>query len=284
MLSIGEFSRICEVTPKTLRYYEEIGLLYPEEISLENGYRYYSIKQLEKMLLINRLKSYKLSLEEIKVITGAMGVSSDNQILSALLRQKGLLLNQIEKISDIIRQIDFDIQQIKVGKSIMSYLLDIDVRLVEYPQQNILYLRRKLTHEECLNGYSQFFCKLYQKIATEKLTVMGPAITIYHNPSCDPFEFEIEFAVPIKEVVTGTRDFQNGLCVKSTLNGSYANIIEGTNWAFSCNSHISITIFFPCFRNFSSVKWIEKFKFQAVYIFFIKITYIKTRHQVLFWH
>ena len=224
MLSIGEFSRICEVTPKTLRYYEEIGLLYPEEISLENGYRYYSIKQLEKMLLINRLKSYKLSLEEIKVITGAMGVSSDNQILSALIRQKGLLLNQIEKISDIIRQIDFDIQQIKVGKSIMSYLLDIDVKLVEYPQQNILYLRRKLTHEECLNGYSQFFCKLYQKIATEKLTVMRPAITIYHNPSCDPFEFEIEFAVPIKEVVTGTRDFQNGLCVKSTLNGSYANI------------------------------------------------------------
>ena len=99
MLSIGEFSRICEVTPKTLRYYEEIGLLYPEEISLENGYRYYSIKQLEKMLLINRLKSYKLSLEEIKVITGAMGVSSDNQILSALLRQKGLLLNQIEKLA-----------------------------------------------------------------------------------------------------------------------------------------------------------------------------------------
>ena len=55
MLSIGEFSRICEVTPKTLRYYEEIGLLYPEQICFESGYRYYSIKQLEKMLLINKL-------------------------------------------------------------------------------------------------------------------------------------------------------------------------------------------------------------------------------------
>ena len=82
MLSIGEFSRICEVTPKTLRYYEEIGLLYPEEISFENGYRYYSIKQLEKMLLINRLKSYKLTLEEIKSITGSMEVSSENQLFS----------------------------------------------------------------------------------------------------------------------------------------------------------------------------------------------------------
>lgn len=224
MLSIGEFSRICEVTPKTLRYYEEIGLLYPEEISLENGYRYYSIKQLEKMLLINRLKSYKLSLEEIKSITAATGISSEEEIFSALLRQRGMLLSQIDKISTVIRQIDFDIQQMKAGKSIMSYLLDIDVRLVEYPRQNILYLRRKLTQEECLNGYSPFFCKLYQRIATEKLTVMGPALTIYHNPGCEPFEFEIEFAVPIKEVITGTRNFQNGLCVKSTLNGSYANI------------------------------------------------------------
>lgn len=34
----------------------------------------------------------------------------------------------------------------------------------------------------------------------------------------------LALTLTIKEVVTGTRDFQNGLCVKSTLNGSYANI------------------------------------------------------------
>ena len=109
------------------------------------------------MLLINRLKSYKLTLGEIKSITGSMEVSSEKQIFSALLRQKSVLLSQIDRISTIIHQIDFDIQQMKAGKSIMSYLLDIDVKLVEYPPQNILYLRRKLTQEECLNGYSQFF-------------------------------------------------------------------------------------------------------------------------------
>lgn len=42
MLSIGEFSKICQVSAKTLRYYDEIGLLRPEEINPENGYRYYS--------------------------------------------------------------------------------------------------------------------------------------------------------------------------------------------------------------------------------------------------
>ena len=58
MLTIGEFSSICRVSTKTLRYYAEIGLILPEEINPENGYRYYSINQLETMLFINRLKAY----------------------------------------------------------------------------------------------------------------------------------------------------------------------------------------------------------------------------------
>lgn len=51
VLSIGEFSNICKVTTKTLRYYAEIGLLQPSEIDPENGYRYYAIEQLEKCCL-----------------------------------------------------------------------------------------------------------------------------------------------------------------------------------------------------------------------------------------
>ena len=68
MLSIGEFSKICQVYTKTLRYYAEIGLILPNEINYENGYRYYYIDQLETMLFIKRLKSYNFSLEEIKII------------------------------------------------------------------------------------------------------------------------------------------------------------------------------------------------------------------------
>ena len=68
MLSIGDFSKICNVSTKTLRYYAEIGLILPNEINNENGYRYYSIEQLETMLFIKRLKSYNFSLEQIKAI------------------------------------------------------------------------------------------------------------------------------------------------------------------------------------------------------------------------
>ena len=44
MLSIGEFSNICKVSTKTLRYYAEIGLLEPSEVNPENGYRYKEVE------------------------------------------------------------------------------------------------------------------------------------------------------------------------------------------------------------------------------------------------
>ena len=51
-LKIGEFSRLCRVTVRTLRHYEEIYLLVPEIVDRDTGYRYYSVEQLQKMQAI----------------------------------------------------------------------------------------------------------------------------------------------------------------------------------------------------------------------------------------
>ena len=88
MLTIGEFSNICKVSAKTLRYYAEIGLIHPEEIDPENGYRYYSIDQLETMLFINRLKSYDFSLEEIKTIQNTEGLRDEALCLALMKKEK----------------------------------------------------------------------------------------------------------------------------------------------------------------------------------------------------
>lgn len=62
---IGEFSKLCQATVKTLRHYEEIGLLVPVEVDQWTGYRYYDISQLRRMNRIVYLKRLGLSLEEI---------------------------------------------------------------------------------------------------------------------------------------------------------------------------------------------------------------------------
>ena len=65
-LKIGEFSRLGRVTVRALRHYEEIGLLVPEIVDRDTGYRYYAVGQLQKIQSITTLKSLGYSLEEIR--------------------------------------------------------------------------------------------------------------------------------------------------------------------------------------------------------------------------
>ena len=54
-LKIGEFSKFMQVTVKTLRHYEQKGLLAPDEVDEWTGYRYYSIEQMQKLQAIRDL-------------------------------------------------------------------------------------------------------------------------------------------------------------------------------------------------------------------------------------
>jgi DNA-binding transcriptional MerR regulator len=65
MLKSGEFARICDTTKETLRHYQDIGLLLPAYIA-DNGYRYYSDKQLIEFLFISGLQTAGCSLDEIR--------------------------------------------------------------------------------------------------------------------------------------------------------------------------------------------------------------------------
>ena len=129
MLTIGEFSSICRVSTKTLRYYAEIGLILPEEINPENGYRYYSINQLETMLFINRLKAYHFSLEEIKAILESEE-AMDDKLYAALSKKKKEISMQMMMYKNMLEQIDADMFAIRKGKSIMSYILQKNVEAV----------------------------------------------------------------------------------------------------------------------------------------------------------
>lgn len=63
-LRIGELAAELGINPKTIRYYEEIGLLPPAKRS-ENGYRFYDDADRERLQFISKAKAVGLSLEEI---------------------------------------------------------------------------------------------------------------------------------------------------------------------------------------------------------------------------
>ena len=81
MLSIGAFSKISNVTTKTLRYYDEIGLLKPEVVDERTGYRYYSARQFERMNTIKYLRTLNMPLDKIKAFFENRDTSVMEQIL-----------------------------------------------------------------------------------------------------------------------------------------------------------------------------------------------------------
>ncbi|MFW5438039.1 MerR family transcriptional regulator [Paenibacillus apiarius] len=224
MLSIGEFSKICGVSTKTLRYYDEIGLIHPDEINPESGYRYYSIRQLKKMLFINRLKSYHFSLEEIKSILEWEEDQSEEKLCSALNRKRREIQQKLNALEHTLKQMTHDILTLEKGIPMMSYLNNIEVQLVETQPMNILSMRRMMSSDDYAAGYGTHFSRLYEKIAIEKLTLLGTPMTIYHSPEYNPAGNDTEFAIPIEEAVKGTRDLPGGLCAKSVVKGSYAEL------------------------------------------------------------
>ncbi|WP_433942833.1 MerR family transcriptional regulator [Paenibacillus sp. SN-8-1] len=224
MLSIGEFSKMCGVSTKTLRYYDEIGLIKPEETNPENGYRYYSVRQLKSMLFINRLKSYHFSMEEMKAILDLEEDQFDEALRAALHRKRMEIQDKLKAYQYTVRQMNDDILTLEKGVSLMSYLDNIDVQLVETQAMNILSIRQMMSSDDYAAGYGAFLGKLYERIATDKLTMLGTPMTIYHSPEYSPSGNDTEFAIPIREFVKGTRDLPGGLCAKSVLKGSYSEL------------------------------------------------------------
>ena len=64
-LQIGEVGQMLGLNPKTLRYYEEIGLL-PRRKRSRGGYRLYSSADVERIIFVRQGRALGLSLDEIR--------------------------------------------------------------------------------------------------------------------------------------------------------------------------------------------------------------------------
>lgn len=53
LFSIGEISKLFDIDIRLLRHYDKISLLKPEFVNKENGYRYYSTRQFERLNTIH---------------------------------------------------------------------------------------------------------------------------------------------------------------------------------------------------------------------------------------
>jgi len=90
--SVGEVSKICNISKKALRFYDKIGLICPDMVSIENSYRFYNRKTLLSVPIIKYYKQMGFKLDEMK----AFLEGSTYNMLEKTFRQKIDDLKQME--------------------------------------------------------------------------------------------------------------------------------------------------------------------------------------------
>ena len=228
-LKIGEFSQMMQVTVKTMRHYEQKGLLLPDEVDEWTGYRYYSIGQMQKLKDIRDLQRLGFSLDEIKEL-----YEEDSHTPS------------IWQMTEKIKETEAQLRQLIARRNQLLDWLNSRKEMKTMEKFSIQSLPEIIvaSHREVIPNYAALGPMCYKKIGPEmhrlgcKCPPPGYCFTIEHNKEYTPTDIDIEYCEQVEEMGTDSAIIQfkrlpavpKALCMKHV--GPYERFYESYTEAF----------------------------------------------------
>lgn len=136
MYKIGELSKIVDISIKTLRYYDGIGILPPAHIDQFTGYRYYDDESILNIEMIKSLKSVNFTLQEIKEYM----INKDDKLF---LNKQEEIKNEIRFLEERYRKLSIMIKKEQNKKVKVRSLLPKDLDTNKERKERRYYEKRK---------------------------------------------------------------------------------------------------------------------------------------------
>ena len=137
LFSIGDMAKLFHLSVSSLRHYETVGLLRPERIDPDTGYRYYSTRQFEVLNTIRYLRALDLPLKEIDDFLQNRDI---DRMEEKLRQQKAAVMEKQQELQRIARKIDNRLQQLALAQ---TAVLD-KIELVQAPACRMVWLEGSL--------------------------------------------------------------------------------------------------------------------------------------------
>lgn len=215
---IGVFSKITQLSIKTLRYYHELAILNPVRIDHESGYRYYDQAGYEKARIILSLKELDFSLKEIKEIL--LNYNDDADLVQFMQQKKEDLLQKIDKYRTIEQKINTIIHTEEEAKMNQR---NSDIIIKNIDPMLVASIRFKGMYHEV----GMYIGKLYKHCARY---VNGRVFSLYHDPEYMEEGADIEACLPVKQEINKdgitSRILEGGEAVTIVHKGPYELIGE----------------------------------------------------------
>ncbi|NJN80750.1 MAG: MerR family transcriptional regulator [Anaerolineales bacterium] len=172
MIRIGDFSKLSRVSIKTLRYYDEMGLLKPIEVDRFTGYRYYDFDQLPRLYRILALKELGFSLDEINRFLEEN--SPVEQIRGMLKLRQSEIKQRVQEETNRLERVELWLKQIQQEDSMSNY----DVVLKKIEGMKVASIRGIVpTPPDQRSLWNELMGYLYQN----NIRMSGTPMAIYHD-------------------------------------------------------------------------------------------------------
>ena len=189
MLRIGEFSSLAQISIRTLRHYDEVGLLKPIHVETESGYRQYSVSQLPRLHRILALRDLGFPLDRIGEALEE-GISAD-ELRGMLHLRRVEQQKQVEEETERLNRLNALLHLIgKEGR------MNNDVIMKEVEPQWIVSLRENIPAYRVVG---QLIGRLYGLLGP--LGGQGMGVGLLHDPEYKEQDVDVEAGVYLKQPV-----------------------------------------------------------------------------------
>lgn len=137
LFTIGEVSRLFQMNIRTLRYYDEIGLLKPEYVDSDSGYRYYSTRQFERINTIRYMRALDMPLAQISRFFAHREVDT---VVEMFRQQQENVRKKQELLDRIGKKIDARISQLEDAMETVYER----IAMREFPRRELVILKREI--------------------------------------------------------------------------------------------------------------------------------------------
>ncbi len=192
MFKIGDFSKLGQVSVRTLRHYDELDLLKPAKIDRFTDYRFYSIEQLPRLNRILALKDLGLSLEQIRHLL-AENVSAE-QLHGMLLLKQAEIEQEVQETQLRLLRVRARLQQIEQEGRVSPY----EVILKPGLAQTLVSVHQCVGHVSEMKHYRHaMYLQLYAWLEQHQIVPNGPELVMYHNKEYTEHDINMEIALSI---------------------------------------------------------------------------------------
>jgi DNA-binding transcriptional MerR regulator len=194
MLRIGEFSKLSQVSIKTLRFYDEIGLLKPTLVDATTGYRYYAANLISRLNRILIFKDLGFALEEIALLL--QEDLAPDEVRQALQSKRRELSHKIAREQARMAQIESWLTQIERHGRVPDY----EIKLKQMPLQLVASVRDHLDEYEQAD---ELFAEVTRHV--KRHNASGQRGAIWHACASQKQRIDCEAVVFLNHPVPETR-------------------------------------------------------------------------------